>query len=80
MHITLIEPFYTGSHQQWADGFQKYSSHEVQILSLKGRHWKWRMFGGAVSLAKVFREEIKKTVSDLQQSSLKLFEMAYKVN
>ena len=25
-------------------------------------------------------EEIKKTVSDLQQSSLKLFEMAYKVN
>ena len=25
-------------------------------------------------------EEIKKTVSDLQQSSLKLFEIAYKVN
>lgn len=69
MHITLIEPFYTGSHQQWAEGFRKYSSHEIQILSLKGRHWKWRMFGGAVSLARIFKEEVKKTdlilVSDM---------------
>lgn len=69
MHITLIEPFYTGSHQQWAEGFRKYSSHEVQILSMKGRHWKWRMFGGAVSLARIFKAEVRKTdlilVSDM---------------
>jgi glycosyltransferase involved in cell wall biosynthesis len=69
MHITLIEPFFTGSHQQWAEGFQKHSQHEVQILSLKGRYWKWRMFGGAVTLAKIFKESVKKTdlilVSDM---------------
>ncbi len=69
MHITLIEPFFTGSHQQWAEGWQKYSRHEIEILSMKGRHWKWRMFGGAVTMAREFKEKIKKTdlivVSDM---------------
>lgn len=54
MQILLIEPFFSGSHRQWALGFQQYSGHEVQILSLPGRHWKWRMYGGAVSLARQF--------------------------
>lgn len=56
MNILLLEPFYSGSHQQWAEGLQKHSKHNVQILSLPGRHWKWRMHGGAVSLAKKFNE------------------------
>ncbi len=54
--ILLLEPFFSGSHKQWAEGFQKYSSHQIEILSLPGRHWKWRMHGGAVSLAKQFNE------------------------
>ncbi len=55
-NIILLEPFYSGSHQQWAEGFQQYSLHNIQILSLPGRHWKWRMHGGAVSLAKQFND------------------------
>lgn len=51
MKILLIEPFFGGSHQQWAEGFQAHSSHDVHILSLPARHWKWRMYGGAVELA-----------------------------
>lgn len=51
MKIALIEPFFSGSHQQWATQLQQYSSHEVRIFSLKGRHWKWRMVGGALPLA-----------------------------
>lgn len=51
MKIVLLEPFFTGSHERWAKGFQKHSRHEVEILSLPGRHWKWRMHGGAISLA-----------------------------
>ncbi|MEO1257690.1 MAG: DUF3524 domain-containing protein [Bacteroidota bacterium] len=54
--ITLIEPFFTGSHQQWAEGLQKNSRYEIEILSLKGRHWKWRMYGGAVVLAEKFNQ------------------------
>ena len=56
MKILLVEPFFEGSHQSWAKGFKKSSKHEVKILSLPGRHWKWRMYGGAVALAKAFLE------------------------
>lgn len=54
MNILLLEPFFSGSHKQWAEGLQKHSKHNIEILSLPGRHWKWRMHGGAVSLANEF--------------------------
>lgn len=54
MNILIIEPYYTGSHAAWAEGFAKHSTHNVEILSLEGRYWKWRMHGGAVTLAKKF--------------------------
>lgn len=56
MKIALLEPFFTGSHQAWAVGYQQSSQHNVDIFSLPGRHWKWRMHGGAVSLAKQYNE------------------------
>ena len=51
MKILLLEPFFTGSHANWARGVAEYSGHEVKILSLSGKYWKWRMHGGAHSLA-----------------------------
>ncbi len=54
MKICLLEPFFGGSHKSWAEGLQKHLDAEVHILSLKGKHWKWRMHGGAISLAKQF--------------------------
>ncbi len=56
LKIILLEPFFSGSHKQWAEGLKKYSIHKIEILSLPGRHWKWRMHGGAISLAKQFNE------------------------
>jgi glycosyltransferase involved in cell wall biosynthesis len=52
LHIWLIEPYYTGSHQVWADGYRAHSRHTVRLLTLPGRFWKWRMQGGAVTLAR----------------------------
>ena len=52
--ILLIEPFFGGSHQQWAEGWKKYSQHQIEWLTLSGHHWKWRMHGGAVTLAQQF--------------------------
>jgi glycosyltransferase involved in cell wall biosynthesis len=52
MKIWLVEPYYTGSHQAWADGYQAHSRHRVRLLTLPGRFWKWRMQGGAVTLAR----------------------------
>ena len=51
MKILLIEPFFTGSHKSWALGFQKHSRHQVELLTLSGHYWKWRMHGGAITLA-----------------------------
>ncbi len=57
MDILLIEPYLTGSHAQWAEGFARNSRHNVELLTLPGRYWKWRMHGGAVTLANRFMEE-----------------------
>jgi glycosyltransferase involved in cell wall biosynthesis len=57
MNLTLISPFHGGSHQAWAEGYQKSSAHQVTLLTLPARHWKWRMHGGAVTLARRFREQ-----------------------
>jgi glycosyltransferase involved in cell wall biosynthesis len=54
MKILLLEPFYDGSHKKWADDFKNFSQHQVEILGLSGHHWKWRMHGGAVTLANEF--------------------------
>ena len=56
VNILLVEPYYTGSHKQWADGYKENSSHNVKILSLKGQFWKWRMHGGAITLARMFND------------------------
>ncbi|MEM6724941.1 MAG: DUF3524 domain-containing protein [Bacteroidota bacterium] len=55
VHILLLEPFFTGSHRSWALGLQAHSRHRVSLLSLPGRHWKWRMHGGAVHFARQFK-------------------------
>ena len=56
MNILLVEPYYTGSHKSWAQGYQSFSNHNVQIISLPGQFWKWRMHGGAITLAKQFMD------------------------
>ncbi len=56
MKILLLEPFFSGSHRQWAEGYQASSRHKVELMTLPGRHWKWRMFGAAPALAQRFRQ------------------------
>ncbi|MDZ7724994.1 MAG: DUF3524 domain-containing protein [candidate division KSB1 bacterium] len=56
MNILVLEPYYTGSHKNWADGIQKHSRHQITLLTLKGQFWKWRMHGGAVTLARKFMD------------------------
>jgi glycosyltransferase involved in cell wall biosynthesis len=55
--ICLLEPYYTGSHRAWVDGYAAHSRHEVVPLTLSGQFWKWRMHGGAVTLARYYREQ-----------------------
>lgn len=52
--ILIIEPFFSGSHASWAKQLQQYSSHEIDFLTMTGKFWKWRMYGGAITLAQEF--------------------------
>ena len=52
MKIALIDSFFSGSHQKWGKDLKKFSKHQIQIFSMVGIHWKWRMHGGAITLSK----------------------------
>ena len=60
MRILIVEPYFTGSHASWAEGYVCNSRHEVEILKLSGAYWKWRMHGGAVTLARQFLDSGKR--------------------
>ena len=49
--VWALEPYYGGSHRQFLDGLARHSGHDFTLLTLPGRHWKWRMHGGALELA-----------------------------
>lgn len=51
MHVLLVEPWLTGSHQAWAEGYAGHSAHDVHLVSHPGSFWRWRLRGGAVTLA-----------------------------
>lgn len=51
MRVLLIEPYYAGSHRAWADGWAESSEHDVHLITHEAEFWRWRMRGGAVTLA-----------------------------
>ena len=51
MKILLLESFYTSSHKHWVDGLISNSKHTIHLLSLPGRHWKWRMHHAGLHFA-----------------------------
>ena len=57
MKLLLVSPYHGGSHRAWAEGFQRFSRHQVELLTLPARYWKWRMHGGAVTLARRFNDQ-----------------------
>lgn len=57
MHILLCEPYYGGSHRRWADEYQRFSRHSIDILSLPAQFWKWRMQGGAITMARLVMQQ-----------------------
>ncbi len=48
--ILFIEPFFSGSHRAFAEGYAGRSRHRVTLLTLPGSHWKWRQRGAHLSL------------------------------
>ena len=53
MRITLLESYYGGSHKAWADGYRRFSRHEIDLITLPAQFWKWRMQGAAITFARL---------------------------
>ncbi len=45
--VTVIEPWLGGSHRAWALGLAEHSSHDIRILGLEPRGWRWRLRASA---------------------------------
>lgn len=47
----FVEPFFGGSHGAFAEGLQRHSRHDFELLTLPGGEWRRRMRRGAQELA-----------------------------
>jgi glycosyltransferase involved in cell wall biosynthesis len=47
----FLEPFYGGSHREFADGWAERSRHRLELATLPASFWKWRMRGAALHFA-----------------------------
>jgi glycosyltransferase involved in cell wall biosynthesis len=57
LKILWLDPFHGGSHAAVAAGYAARSAHQVTLLTLPiDGGWRWRMRGGAVTLARMARE------------------------
>ncbi len=52
MRVLALEPWYGGSHRNFLDGLTSHSRHEYYPITMAARFWKWRMHGGAVTMAR----------------------------
>lgn len=58
LRVLLVEPFCGGSHRLFAERVAALSRHRVELLTLPGSFWKWRMRGGHLSLLHKVRERL----------------------
>lgn len=50
--VLFLEPFYGGSHRDFAEGLATHSRFRIELATLPARFWKWRMRGAALHFAK----------------------------
>ncbi len=48
MNFLFIETYCIGSHSLFARGLSEYSSHDIDVMSMPGENWRWRMLGAAL--------------------------------
>ncbi|HMB94359.1 MAG TPA: DUF3524 domain-containing protein [Rhodothermales bacterium] len=52
MNVLALETWYGGSHRNFLDGLVDHSVHTFKTVTMTPRFWKWRMQGGAVTMAR----------------------------
>ena len=52
LKFLFLEPFFGGSHREFAEGLIAHSRHRIDLVTLPARFWKWRMRGAALYFLK----------------------------
>ena len=50
MKYLFLETYCQGSHALFVNGLSTYSSHDIDIVSMPGENWRWRMLGAALHI------------------------------
>ena len=58
MKALFLDPYHTGSHAAFARVLTTHVQADWNLLTLPGRHWKWRMRGSAVHFARAHRRAL----------------------
>lgn len=58
LDVLLVEPYFTGSHRSWAEGYQRYSAHRVRLITHDGSFWRWRLRGASLTLAQAVESSV----------------------
>ncbi|MEM7516427.1 MAG: DUF3524 domain-containing protein, partial [Planctomycetota bacterium] len=56
-HILALDAWLGGSHQQFLEGWQQHSSHQIEIRGLRPRSFRWRMRSSSWQFARDLCEE-----------------------
>jgi len=56
MRFLFLEPFYGGSHRDFAKGLVAHSRHDIHLATLPARFWKWRMRGAALHFVQTIKD------------------------
>jgi glycosyltransferase involved in cell wall biosynthesis len=48
LRFLFLEPFFGGSHGDFAQGLTQHSRHDIELFTMPDRFWKWRMRGAAL--------------------------------
>ncbi|MXY08470.1 MAG: DUF3524 domain-containing protein [Rhodothermaceae bacterium] len=59
MKVLALEPWYGGSHRNFVDGLIENSHHGYELVTMAARFWKWRLQGGAQTLARKCRQLVE---------------------
>ncbi len=48
MKLLFLESYFGGSHAEFARGLVEHSRHDIDLFTMPGRNWQWRMRGAAL--------------------------------
>jgi len=59
MNVLALELWYGGSHRNFFKGLTENSRHDIRLVTMAARFWKWRLHGGAHTLARKTRQLVE---------------------